>query len=167
MSNSKPLSEYKSNTGNGTWFMLTHMAEKATTRPLMEAYAFFFRELCKRMEGCDCGGHCTEMLERRKPENYFHLKDENGIPDGCLRHVWECHNEVNARLGKPQYPYELVKPLWRSEEPPKPCTRNSTPVETEKDSLRNKSASLTSKKISISRRDNHPSRFQMIVIDEQ
>lgn len=167
MSNAKPLSEYKTNTNNGVWFMLHHMAEKAVTRSQMESYGHFFRELCKRMEGCDCGGHCTEMLERLKPEDYFHLKDENGIPDGCMRHACDCHNEVNKRLGKPQYPYDVIKSMWRPTDIPKPCTRNNSPAEHSKSSEEPKNTQVNKKMVNNRHNNKQPSRFQMIILDEQ
>lgn len=122
MSKFKTLDQYKDNIGNGSWFLLHHMAEKATTPEKMKCYSENFRDLCGRMDGCGCGGHCSEMLERLKPEDYFRFIDNNGIPDGCLRHSVDCHNEVNRRLGKPEYAYEIVKPIWRSNEQ-QPCTR--------------------------------------------
>lgn len=97
----KTISEYRDNIQNGIWFMLHTTAEGATTRPLMEAYAYNFRNVCNRM-GCTCETHCVEMLEQNPPEKYFHIMDENGVPIGCLYHSIDCHNIVNRRLGKPE-----------------------------------------------------------------
>lgn len=120
---SKSLSDYKNNIGNGTWFFLHTIAEAAQTPALMSAYSHNFRNLCSKMSACGCEDHCNQMLNDLPPENYFHLLDEDGIPDGCLRHSVECHNRVNARLGKTVHPYETVKALYRNKEPPAPCTK--------------------------------------------
>src|SRR5207237_1067089 len=86
-------------------------------------YAHNFRNLCEKMKECGCEDDCKQMLEDLPPEKFFHLLDENGIPDGCLRHSVECHNRVNKRLGKTVYPYEVIKPLYRNNKPPAPCTK--------------------------------------------
>lgn len=157
MSKFKALSQYKDNIGNGTWFMLHHTAEKAITPEKMRCYADNFRDLCSRMDGCGCGGHCSEMLERLKPEDYFHFVDENGVPDGCLRHSVDCHNEVNRRLGKPEYAYDIVKPIWRSNEPPPPCTRGGHKSDNKVKGVEKSSARTSHKK---------NSHFKMVILDE-
>jgi len=123
MSKSKPLNEYNKNTNNGVWYLLHIIAERAQTPELMRSYAINFRNLCQKLNSCGCEDHCTMMLEQLPPENYFHILDEDGIPDGCLRHSVECHNLVNKRLNKSQHSYEAVKKLYRSKEVPKPCTK--------------------------------------------
>ncbi len=126
----KPLSEYKKNIHNGVWFMLHTMGEKAQTLALMQAYAANFRNICDKM-GCSCENHCNEMLKQHRPEDYFGMVDEDGIPEGCLYHSWLCHNEVNERLGKPKYDYEQVKALYRNKEI-LPCTSPEVPPEESK-----------------------------------
>lgn len=119
----KPLEEYRDNIQNGIWFMLHTMAEAAATKPLMEAYAHTFRNVCSRM-GCSCENHCIEMLESNPPEKYFHIVDEDRVPIGCLYHSIDCHNMVNKRLGKPELLRSDVVAVYR----PKvfaPCTDKS------------------------------------------
>lgn len=123
MSKSKPLSDYNNNINNGVWYLLHTIAERAQTPELMRSYAINFRNLCLKLSSCGCENHCKEMLEQLPPENYFYILDEDGIPDGCLRHSVQCHNLVNKRLNKPQHSYDSVKQLYRSKEVPKPCLK--------------------------------------------
>lgn len=108
----RPLSEYKKDISHGVWFFIHTMAEAAKTPELMRAYAAFFRNVCDKM-GCGCENHCLTMLKQNPPEDYFGLKDDNGVPYGCLYHSVLCHNLVNERLGKPQYSYDQIAPLYR------------------------------------------------------
>jgi len=120
----KPLDKYKENISNGVWAKLHMDAEAAVTKPLMEAYAYNFRNLCDKM-GCSCENHCLKMISENPPEKYFHIVDEDGVPIGCLYHSIDCHNEVNERLGKPTYPRSQVVPLYRPKEFT-PCTDKGT-----------------------------------------
>lgn len=121
----KPLSKYKEHITNGIWFKLHTDAEAAITKPLMEAYAYNFRNLCDKM-GCSCENHCQKMLnDEFPPEKYFHIVDDNGIPIGCLYHSIDCHNAVNKRLGKPIYNRSEIVALYRPKEFT-PCTDKGT-----------------------------------------
>lgn len=117
----KPLEKYKEHISNGIWFKIHTDAEAAVTMPLMEAYAYNFRNLCDKM-GCSCENHCSQMLNGDfPPEKYFHIVDEEGVPVGCLYHSIDCHNAVNQRLGKPTYQRSQIVPLYRPKEFT-PCT---------------------------------------------
>ena len=109
MSHSKPLNKYDDNISNGVWFLLHTIAERAQTPELMRSYSVNFHNLCDKMNSCGCEDHCKTMLEQLRPEKYFHFIDNEGIPDGCLRHSVDCHNSVNKRLDKKQHSYESVK----------------------------------------------------------
>lgn len=162
MTNFKPLSEYKKDIGPGSWFMIHHEAELAVTPEKMKNYADNFRALCGRMDGCGCGGHCSEMLERRRPEDYFHYRDKNGVPDGCLRHSVDCHNDVNQRLGKPIYPYESVRPIWRPDGPPPPCTKGKSKTqESTKTTVRGSTVKPVREKHT--KKSGH---FRMVILDD-
>lgn len=108
----RPLSEYKKDISHGVWFFIHTMAEAAQTPELMRAYASFFRNVCDKM-GCGCENHCLKMLKETPPEDYFNMKDRNGVPVGCFYHSVVCHNQVNERLEKPQYSFEQIYPLYR------------------------------------------------------
>lgn len=107
------LEHHKVGITRGCWYMLHIMAEAAITRPLMEAYAFNFRNLCHQMTGCSCKGDCIMLLEKLPPEKYFDMVDEFGIPNGCLYHSILIHNNVNAKLGKRTYSYEEAAKIYR------------------------------------------------------
>jgi hypothetical protein len=114
------LEFYKKDISRGCWFDKHTDAEAAVTIPLMEAFAHNFRNLCNRM-GCSCENHCSKMIEANPPESYFHMVDEDGIPNGCLYVSILYHNLVNERLGKATYSYDDIVPLYRPKEF-RPCT---------------------------------------------
>lgn len=62
---------------------------------------------------CDeCGIHFRKEIERNPPERYSRLKDENGRYVGLAKWIWEMHNKVNVRLGKPIMPWETFVRIY-------------------------------------------------------
>ena len=126
---SRPLNEYNKDNTDGVWRLLHIIAEDATDIEGMKMYERVFKNLCQKFNGCDCENHCIKMLQDNPIENWFYdydnypkLKvDENGIPVGCLDHSFYCHNLVNRRLNKKEYPVEELRPLYRK--PIEPCVK--------------------------------------------
>jgi hypothetical protein len=122
----KTLANYKDGISSGVWFLLHTNAERAQTPELMKSYSINFHNLCEKMNSCGCDDHCKTTLELLPPENYFHWIDDDGIPEGCLKHSHEFHNSVNKRLGKDEPKYKDVKLLYRpkKDDPQTPCKKN-------------------------------------------
>lgn len=90
----------------GRWDLIHNIAANADQAGNLETkkvYATVVKVAVERHYCEECRGHGTEWLRDNPPESYF-----NRI-DGCLYHSWMFHNSVNARLGKPQVKYEVVR----------------------------------------------------------
>lgn len=106
----KTLADYKKDIGPGVWFSIHTLAALADKTGDYKSYEDFFRRICGSM-GCECETHCSEMLTKYPIRNYTKMFRE-GERCGGLYHSYICHNEVDARLGKPQYTFEEVYPLY-------------------------------------------------------
>jgi hypothetical protein len=118
----RPLTEYKKDISYGVWYSLHVLAAWADLNRQPHIYEDQFRFICKSMTGCDCNGHCIQMLDRDPVSNYRNMKNKDGKFIGCLYHSYLRHNEVNVRLGKAEMAYEDVEPLYLPKDEIKPCT---------------------------------------------
>lgn len=116
------LAENKKDIGYGIWYTLHCRAALADVDGSWQEYEKLFTMICNSMSGCDCDDHCKQMLREYPVKNYIKMRNKDGKLIGCLYHSSLCHNKVNARLGKVEFPFDQVEPLYLVKDEIKPCT---------------------------------------------
>ena len=95
--------------GPGTWSALHTMASNSK-----DPKVFFeqLRIIVDNFKCMDCRKHAQEYLQEHPFDMYFTMKDSKGRLIGPARYMWEFHNTVNRRLGKPLLDWETAWNLY-------------------------------------------------------
>tara|TARA_R110002072_G_scaffold178994_2_gene334939 strand:- start:207 stop:662 length:456 start_codon:yes stop_codon:yes gene_type:complete len=90
--------------GNATWYLFHTLAEKLKPEFSSEASELFrqIKLLCGNLPCPDCTNHATETL------NSANVRAINNR-ENIIEFIWQFHNKVNARTGKPQFTREECK----------------------------------------------------------
>ena len=155
----RQLADYKKNISWGIWFTLHSRAALADYDGSYQEYEKLFRHLCKVM-GCECEHHCKEMLDGDPLRNYLRMKNKDGKNIGCLYHSWRRHNDVNARLGKPEVPFEQVEALYIIRDDYVPCNAPQANI----DSIASKFPGLVVKEDLTEKPVKQTKRFQFVKV---
>lgn len=89
-------------TGPGIWFSMHLDAIIATTDPLKLAFERKVNHLCDNFKCKTCQPHFRKFIDTHPFSKYRNIKDSKGRDIGYFKWTWECHNQVNRFLGKPQ-----------------------------------------------------------------
>jgi hypothetical protein len=85
----------------GIWFTLHLMATNATTPEKISLFIENLKLVVENLKCLNCREHAMKYLMEHPIAPYFTLKDTTGRLIGMAKYVWEFHNAVNSRLGKP------------------------------------------------------------------
>jgi len=87
--------------GNATWYLFHTLAEKLKPEHAGECQALVsqFAGICRNLPCPDCRGHATATI---RAANIHLVRNRESLK----LFLFELHNKVNTRLGKPQYSKE-------------------------------------------------------------
>ena len=107
--------------GPGTWNIIHTAGIRATT----EQNKKFFRDLMvlvfETFRCMKCKKHLEEFMKFHPFRNYEKIYDSKRREIGYFKWSWECHNNVNAILGKPILELETAYDMWSSITPCENC----------------------------------------------
>lgn len=120
------LKDYKSDAdpfrmGPGYWHRLHRLAWDARTRATQTAFCAEMRLTCETFPCEVCRGHCGAYVAAHPPEQYVGkevMLDGASEPLGVFVWLWQFHNAVNARLGKPLMSFITAADLQQSKTTP-------------------------------------------------
>lgn len=101
--------------GPGIWFMLKVTAKSATTKETFDKWVSDVIDVCTSLRCINCRGHASKYLEEHPPHRAFGFKYKDREL-GAFRWVWEFHNTVNKRLGKPLIDFETAVSMFFTDE---------------------------------------------------
>ena len=99
--------------GIGIWFSIHIMAAAATTAERKKAFYIFIRTLVAALKCPTCRKHAMEYVKENPPEEFPYTTDEEGNDITLFEWSRIFHNVVNKRLGKPEYDFKSVYPIYR------------------------------------------------------
>lgn len=105
--------------GPGVWFTLHVYALDADTYEKIINFIYYVKLLLPKLPCDKCREHALQYLENNPIENYFYVKDNEGIRRGMFKWTWTFHNAVNTRLGKMVIDYDTAIDIY---EDPAICT---------------------------------------------
>lgn len=91
--------------GPGYWDRLTLMAWEARTAAKQKDACDEFRYTCRTFPCTVCQGHCHDYVDQHPPEEFIGkevMVEGVSEPIGLFVWIWQFHNAVNLRLGKPK-----------------------------------------------------------------
>lgn len=89
--------------GPGLWFILHTSGKEATTEEKKKAFVILVDTIENNHPCADeCRPHIQAYRKKNPIENYWNIKDHEGKDIGMFLWTFKFHNEVNARLNKPQ-----------------------------------------------------------------
>lgn len=97
--------------GTGMWISLHLLAAWADTPDKIPIVCSQIRYICSRLPCPECVEHAKRYIMLNPPEK----------ADDIFVYTWRFHNNVNARLGKPQLPYEKARDAYLNGRTPR-CT---------------------------------------------
>lgn len=107
-------SEISKKEGPGVWFALKTLAKKATTKERFNKWVEDVIDLISNLRCLVCREHALEYLDKNPPHRAFGYTYK-GQEMGAFRWVWNFHNTVNVRLGKPLLDFESAVSLYYDE----------------------------------------------------
>jgi hypothetical protein len=102
--------------GPGIWWVLSVQAAAADTPEKAQRYCQFIQDVVDTLPCEMCRDNAKCYLQQNPPlqARYLYLVDQDtGEYIGMARYVWEFHNAVNRRLGKPEFPWRLFLPRYK------------------------------------------------------
>lgn len=104
--------------GTHLWTILHSLAERSDrlTAPehakfAKQQWVFFFEELPKILPCPECQNHAQQWLKDH-PVNVIKTLPESNMYPWIVLWVYEFHEDVNRRLGKPSFPLEGLRPKY-------------------------------------------------------
>ena len=100
--------------GAETWYVLHKLALNADTRSKAVTFCATIRSICTVL-GPSCSDHCKQYVTVHPPEKYVDvlgISESGRVDAGVFLWLWEFHNAVNDRLGKPTISYEEALSLY-------------------------------------------------------
>lgn len=103
--------------GPGYWHRLTRMAWEARTAAKQKEACDEFRYTCRSFPCEVCQGHCGNYVDQHPPEEFIGkevMVDGVSEPIGLFVWIWQFHNAVNLRLGKPKMSFATAIEMQKS-----------------------------------------------------
>ena len=85
--------------GPATWTLIHVLAEKLTNNELVKPIIQLIKQICSCLPCPICREHSTLILHK------YSMYDKINTTNDLKRFIWEFHNQVNKKLGKPEYNY--------------------------------------------------------------
>lgn len=97
--------------GPAGWRFMHSIAEAyEPTEEKKKAAADFFSSIQKLLPCSSCCKHCCEQLENDPVEPHLGSRDE------LSKYVFDFHNSVNSRTGKPEFSWDAYVSMYRSDQ---------------------------------------------------
>jgi hypothetical protein len=106
-----PLSDPKV-FGSGTWFVLHLLATNANSPDKIDQYIETFKTIISNIKCGSCRLHAMQYFNDNPIDAYRDLVDNKGTLVGMAKYVWQFHNAVNTRLGKPLFDWETAYTMY-------------------------------------------------------
>lgn len=91
--------------GTGVWFVLHLKSRHANDDSTIQSFLNDFELVIQNFPCLKCRKHMMEYVRDHNPTSYINYT-YNGQKLGMFRYIWEFHNEVNRRVGKPMISWE-------------------------------------------------------------
>ena len=92
--------------GPGIWFEMHTEAVQCKNDQRKRAFVTRINNLCDKFRCIKCKLHFKKFINSHPFENYWFVYNNKGEDIGFYKWTWECHNNVNRFLGKPQVDLE-------------------------------------------------------------
>lgn len=98
--------------GPGFWVHLHIRARRAQTEESKNSFIDDMYLLSVEFPCGKCRNHIKAYLENHPFDEYFNLVNDKGDQIGMSKWLWQFHNAVNARLGKPLMDWETCWEMY-------------------------------------------------------
>lgn len=108
--------------GPGYWNLYHTLAYDARTTEAFDNFMKQFKFSCNRLPCGLCRDSAVAYIRDNPPDNYrFHMLEGSRRNIGAFYYVWEFHNWVNRKKGRPEVPFEVAYNTYKSQACPPHC----------------------------------------------
>jgi hypothetical protein len=102
--------------GPGTWFCLHLEGYHAKTPTQIQNFIGFITRITSNFKCLNCRKHAMKYIADHPFEPYMNMTLPSGEQIGMFRYVFDFHNTVNRKIGKPEFNFDDVYKMFSDQD---------------------------------------------------